>query len=436
MIILTGDDCGILKESIVEISGQERKFDTKKLSNNYCNNNIVSSKDYTNISDIDNELIYMNRSRGIIQISFNSPMHHNPESGKIESSHFSFCILRADGSIEQWSGKTPSHFRSDEFTRGSYTCMGIKSNIFNDNNKSTNINTKNTKFLSERPISMHSTQIFPFPIIQNNTLVCCTNFGSVTIFNQNNIGDGFLKRYNLNSSNRNDSKLGLKWNIDSCGLTTATDMEYGGERIALGGRQKISTLIDIETGNMIWKAKNNPPNPQTMLQQPIWPTALRFLYPTSNSLTNTSSNVLAVGTAYRQLQIYDVRVNSVQRRPILCSPEWDSCKKNILNHRVTCLNQINTNEVVVGDSAGYIHVLDLRKIIKEKVGWNMGSNVGKISNFAGSVRQIHKHKTLPIISCISLDRMLRTYDLNKMIQLDCIYLKQQLNCMLVLEDEN
>lgn len=172
-----------------------------------------------------------------------------------------------------------------------------------------------------------------------------------------------------------------------------------------------------------------------MLQKPIWSTAIHFLNPTVTSPILESSNLLAIGTAYKQLQIYDVRVDSTQRRPILHTPEFDTGKKNILHHRVTCLTQLNANEIVVGDSAGYIYTLDMRKLANNGGGRIIEVNAGRYNGLAGSVRQIIKHETLPIIACVGLDRMLRTFDMNKKKQLDCVYLKQQLSCMLFCDDE-
>ena len=100
---------------------------------------------------------------------------------------------------------------------------------------------------------------------------------------------------------------------------------------------------------------------------------------------------------------------------------------------MTSLCQIDSNRIIVGDSAGYMHTLDLRRI-SNKHGRSISANVGRFNGPAGSVRQIVKHENLPIVACVGLDRMLRTYDVNKRKQLDCVYLKQRLNCMLFCAD--
>lgn len=183
----------------------------------------------------------------------------------------------------------------------------------------------------------------------------------------------------------------------------------------------------------VFKAKNLPPNPQTLLQQPIWSSAMTFLSQTDTTPIGGSTNLLAIGTAHKQLQIYDVRADATQRRPVLYTPEWDVNKENLLDYRVTSLCQLNSNRIAVGDSAGYITNLDLRKITNQR-GRSTSANVGRFTGPAGSVKQIIKHERLNIIACVGLDRMLRTYDINSRKQLDCVYLKQRLNCALFCED--
>mmetsp|Transcript_7543 Transcript_7543/g.8698 ORF Transcript_7543/g.8698 Transcript_7543/m.8698 type:complete len:286 (+) Transcript_7543:1-858(+) len=211
-------------------------------------------------------------------------------------------------------------------------------------------------------------------------------------------------------------------------------MSDDGNKIIVGGRERAATMMDIETGETTWKAKNLPPNPQTLLQQPIWSSAIEFLSKTDTAQIGGSTDLLAIGTAYKQLQIYDIRTDAVQRRPVIYTPEWDSTKENLLDHRVTSLCQLDSKSIVVGDSAGFMHTLDLRKI-KNQHGRSTQASVGRFTGPAGSVRQIMKHQSLPVIACVGLDRMLRTYDIRNRKQLDCVYLKQRLNCMLFCPDE-
>lgn len=205
------------------------------------------------------------------------------------------------------------------------------------------------------------------------------------------------------------------------------------ENYAVRFLEKLNASLISNIFHSYIQAKNLPANPQTLLQQPIWSTAIQFLSRTDTAPVKESTDLLAIGTAYKQLQIYDVRTDAIQKRPVLYTPEWDSTKENVLEHRVTSLCQLDSNRIIVGDSAGFMNTIDLRKITN-KHGRSLSSSVGRYCGPAGSIRQIVKHETLPIVACVGLDRMLRTYDVDKRKQLDCVYLKQRLNCMLFCSD--
>jgi ribosome biogenesis protein NSA1 len=192
---------------------------------------------------------------------------------------------------------------------------------------------------------------------------------------------------------------------------------YG--RVAVGGRERETTMVDIESGTVVFKAKNLPPDPQTLLQQPVWPSSILFM---------ENSNIMAVGTAHNEVRIYDVREDSKTRRPTATTPE------NLLEYRVTALCQVDPNHLVVGDSAGFIYDLDIRTLSRKLKG-AANKNMARYIGPAGSVRQLKKHPTLPRLAAVGLDRMLRIYDTNKRKQLDCVYLKQRLNCALFCNDK-
>ena len=186
----------------------------------------------------------------------------------------------------------------------------------------------------------------------------------------------------------------------------------------------------------------------------MWTTSIQFLHtPTSAISSDSPSNLLATGSAYKQVQIYDIRVSSSggtsTRRPVLYTPN------ELLSHRITSICQLNNNNgntIAVGDTIGDVHLLDMRKMhsgkpshrsrysnntsssskhkAKEEIG------LGRLVGPGGSIKQLYVHPTLPILSCVGLDRKLWTYDVNRHKMIDCIYLKQRLNCMLVCDDES
>jgi ribosome biogenesis protein NSA1 len=173
----------------------------------------------------------------------------------------------------------------------------------------------------------------------------------------------------------------------------------------------------------VFKAKNLPPDPQTLLQHPVWPTSILFLWDT---------NTMAVGTGYKELRLYDVRESSKVRRPIARS----TSEGGPIEYRVTSLCQVGDFELAVGDAAGYIYSMDIRKLDKSNISRSKSENLGRYVGPAGSVRQLKKHPTLPRMAAVGLDRMLRVYDTNKRKELDCFYLKQRLTCVLFGSDDD
>ncbi len=180
----------------------------------------------------------------------------------------------------------------------------------------------------------------------------------------------------------------------------------------------------------------------------MWTTSIQFLHTPTSALASSSSsdgssiptNLVATGTAYKQVQIYDVRISSSSsastRRPVLYTPE------HLLTHRITTLCQLpNGNTLAVGDTTGDCHLLDMRKFhsgkqftaknikrAKEEIG------LGRLVGPGGSIRQLAMHPTLPYLACVGLDRKLWTWDVTKRKMMDCIYLRQRLNCLLFCDD--
>jgi hypothetical protein len=157
----------------------------------------------------------------------------------------------------------------------------------------------------------------------------------------------------------------------------------------------------------LWRAKNLPPHPQTLLPPLLWPTACCFLSTenhhhtigpskqnnhdnniNTNSSNSSSShaynpNILVVGTAHQQIRIYDIRTQSStgvgttiitpssqsqpqpqsQRRPILYT------NQPILDYRITALCPSDNNSsnsgghtIIVGDAGGTMVTIDLRQL--------------------------------------------------------------------------
>jgi ribosome biogenesis protein NSA1 len=427
MRIITGDECGLLKESILELS---RPLDGSSVS---------TQMGIARLDDPSDGFV-MDRSRGIADLAFcqlygnhNYDDHNDDDNnddiiGEHEGT-LSFCALRMDASIEKWEGFAPFQSKEDRICGGTFKLSDSIVNIFEDKSVEASY--------TGRPISLcssHQYQTYTDSKIPNNIMAACSSMGCISIVDSNQLSKGIVAQYDVYAAKSSKTTISYtRGNIINRDIATAMAMSVDSQKLAVGGRERSTTMIDVQTGKQLWKAKNLPPNPQTQLQQPIWSTAIQFLSKTDTMSIGGSTDLLAVGTAFKQLQIYDIRENAVQRRPVLYTPEWDSNKENLLDHRITCLCQLDSHRIAVGDAAGFVHTLDMRKI-QNNIGRSLSASVGRFTGPAGSIRQIVKHQSLPIIACVGMDRMLRTYDINKRKQLDCVYLKQRLTSLLFCPD--
>ncbi|CAJ1946376.1 unnamed protein product [Cylindrotheca closterium] len=375
MRLITGDECGLLKECIPELSRKEEDP-----------NAIV--KPFTTMTDVRKDGVrridpkeQQSRTRGVIDMV---PIEMDDEK-------ISVAALRSNGSIEFWNADVKS-----KRDYGKYSLDSTVQNAF------TNIEYDG----KVRPLGVG--------VFEKSTRVCAGDMlGNIAIINAKK--GNVVKEYNCYTNSKGRTTISYTpGNNLNTQLATAMACDTINGRVAIGGRERETVLLDLATGGIVFKAKNLPPDPQTLLQQPVWPSSILFLQ---------DSNIMAVGTAYKQVRLYDVREDSRIRRPTACTPE------GLLEYRITSLCQVDEHRLVAADSAGEIYDLDMRTMdrnLKRKDNNNVGRFVGP----AGSVRQLKKHPTLPRMAVVGLDRMLRVYDTKSRKQLDCIYLKQRLNCVL------
>jgi hypothetical protein len=88
--------------------------------------------------------------------------------------------------------------------------------------------------------------------------------------------------------------------------------------LAVGGRERSARLLDVETGAVVWRAKNLPPESRTSLHRFMWTTSIAFLRPSGCGAGDGAT--MACGTARGQVQIYDVRSSLSVRRPASATP--------------------------------------------------------------------------------------------------------------------
>jgi ribosome biogenesis protein NSA1 len=378
MRLYTGDECGLLKECIPELS---RKKEKDKIAAPRGAMPYVSRDGVCRIEPKELQA----RSRGVIDMTFTG--------GEDES--ISFAGLRQNGSVELWEGS------ADSKSFGNYDRVYSTKNVFETSKSDEKI----------KPLGLGA-----FP---KQSRICAGDMlGNLSIINDKN--GKIVETYNAYATSKRGKTIsytpGKTLNTQ---LATAMAFDSIHGRVAVGGRERETTLIDLETGKAVFKAKNLPPDPQTLLQNPVWPSSILFLQ---------DSKAMAVGTAYKQVRLYDIREDSKMRRPTATTSE------GLFESRVMSLCQVDDYELVVGDAEGYIYSLDIRNLGRNPKG-PANKNLGRYVGPAGSVRQLKKHPTLPRLAAVGLDRMLRIYDTNTRKQLDCVYLKQRLNCVLFGNDD-
>jgi len=404
MRILTGDECGLLKETIPEI-GRAHVDDTFGPTNATTTPPITVEKGIQRINTTE----YQSRSRGIIDMVWT----------KQEEESTQFATLRNDSSIDIYN-----IIADEEHKPGNYECCQSIEHIFNHQ--------------KEEEVKKEQYDLVGLGYSKHYNKLCVVNsLGTVSILDPTKDDDDddnatIVANYSAYRNGNTNSKISYtkggyenKQQATAMAMTSSSaDNTTTTAMIAVGGREREITVFNInDGGKSIWKAKNLPPDPQTLLQQPVWPTALCFLSANHNS----NSNLLVAGTAYQEVRLYDIRT---QRRPLFLSPD------NIFEHRITSICQLSDNTLAVGDTTGGLLELDIRM----QLGPN-SKRKGSLTSLprfigpVGSIRRLARHETEPILIVVGYDRMLRTYHLQTRNQLDCVYLKQRLNCALICQDK-
>ena len=437
MRFVTGDECGLLKEFVPEIA--HRKLAKEDAAS--TKSDIVLPVHYDNIQKVNRQHGIQRvdpnesqtRAKGVVDMTLLSSGDDLQENSK-DNAAFSFASLRQNGCVEVW--QTARGAGEDSGTRKSkfaqYQRLSLSGDVFEG--------TKKTSLISNVPVKPLALAAFGRA---TQRLLAADTHGNMVILKMPSANDAgnkptsILQRFSAydNTSPDNVTLTYTKGKIINTQLASAVAINpANAAQAAIGGRERDIRLMDLETCRPIWKAKNLPPDPQTLLQQPIWPSAMIFLQDRvgSQTMENSGSNLLAVGTAFGQVRLYDVRCQpaaSVIRRPVRYTPE----ASKFLEHRITAICQTNPHQVVVGDTTGDLHALDMRYNFNGQHGNRQvdgTSSLGRYAGPAGSIRQMVMHPTLPIMAVVGCDRMLRTYHTQTQKIIDCVYLKQRLNCVL------
>jgi ribosome biogenesis protein NSA1 len=176
--------------------------------------------------------------------------------------------------------------------------------------------------------------------------------------------------------------------------------------IATGGKETNLKIWDInDTSKSIFDAKNVR-NDWLNLQVPVWVLGAEFI-PLSDKIVTC--------TGYHHVRVFDPKV---QRRPVL--------EMTFDEYPITAISlcPLTDNCAIVGNSQGKMATVDFRK----------GKIVNIFKGFAGSIRDIKCHKTLPLVASCGLDRYIRIHDVQSKELKHKFYMKSRLNCLLFRED--
>ncbi|ESO88034.1 hypothetical protein LOTGIDRAFT_234800 [Lottia gigantea] len=174
--------------------------------------------------------------------------------------------------------------------------------------------------------------------------------------------------------------------------------------IAAGGDENDLKIWDLQNlQKPIFMAKNVR-NDWLNLRVPVKVLGAQFV---------PNSQEIVTCTGYHQVRLYDPR--TPQRRPVV-DMSFDEYPLMAIG---ICHTQ--SDQVVVGNTQGKTALLDFRK----------GRVVHKYKGFAGSVRSIQCHPTMPLVVTCGLDRFVRIHHIVSRELMHKFYLKSRLNCLLL-----
>ncbi|XP_076054973.1 WD repeat domain 74 lethal (2) k09848 isoform X2 [Oratosquilla oratoria] len=189
-------------------------------------------------------------------------------------------------------------------------------------------------------------------------------------------------------------------------LTCMRQSPHSRNHLATGGKGNDLQLWDLNRHDTpIFRAKNVKPD-MLQLEQPIWVSDIAFM---------SDEKRMAVATRHKQVRLYDP---ACQRRPVI-SVEWEDSPFTTISTAPHIEHQ-----VLVGTAHGRMAQFDLRT-------GHCSTPVCVYKGFAGAVKDLVVHPTLPVVFTASLDRHLRIHHLHTRKLLQKEYLKSRLNCLLV-----
>ena len=84
--------------------------------------------------------------------------------------------------------------------------------------------------------------------------------GLISVVDTNNIEKGVVAQYNAYAKGKGNAATKITYtggNFINRDIATAMAMSEYGQKIVVGGRERAATMMDIETGEKIWKVSAN-----------------------------------------------------------------------------------------------------------------------------------------------------------------------------------
>lgn len=173
--------------------------------------------------------------------------------------------------------------------------------------------------------------------------------------------------------------------------------------IATGGKENPLKLWDVTKATEPIFTSKNVPHDWLNLRVPIHVMNIGFI---------PSSNKIVTCTGHHQVRVYDP--STYQRRPVL--------NVDIDEYPITALSVCpGGNQVIVGNTQGNMLKIDLRN----------GHIACRYKGFAGGIRDLQCHPTLPYVASCSLDRFVRVHHMDLKHIMHKFYMKSRLNCILL-----
>ena len=217
MRIITGDECGLLKETIPELSRPRQEEEQKK-------SNTVQPSTQDGVKRIDPKE-RQSRSRGVVGLAFTAP------------SSSAFAALRVNGSVELWEGTQES-----KETFGTYHCTGVANNVFASAKQDEPSQDTTAK---GRPMALES-------LLERNRLCAADSIGNVAVLDTK--AASVVATYSPFAKQAQTISY-TKGQYMNMHIATAMAVDGRGGRVAIGGRERETTLLDMETGDIVWKVR-------------------------------------------------------------------------------------------------------------------------------------------------------------------------------------